>query len=123
MKILDEKLDNKPSEKDIMDMAEYRIRNLLCFSELQSFNDTAKWLDKHPLITHKSIYSQLEELYQLNHKEFLKRYQLCGNNISRYRSFLKNENRLDKRDSDKILLQRYEAQKMIFESVIENNKL
>lgn len=123
MKILDEKLNNNPSEKDIIDMAEYRIRNLLCFSELQSFNDTSTWLHKHPVIAYKSTYSQLEELYQLNHKEFLKRHQLCLNNISRYSSFLKNESRSEKRDSDNLLLDKHKATKIIFESVIENNKL
>ena len=44
MKQLDESLERKPQKRDIMDMVELRIRNLQAFDELQSFNDTGKFL-------------------------------------------------------------------------------
>ena len=40
MKQLDELLDKKPTRRAVVDMAELRIRNLLAFSELQTYNDT-----------------------------------------------------------------------------------
>ena len=43
MKQLDEQLDKKPTTQAVIDMAELRIRNLLAFEELQSFNDTGKF--------------------------------------------------------------------------------
>ena len=41
MKQLDELLDKKPTKRAVIDMAELRIRNLLAFSELQTYNNTA----------------------------------------------------------------------------------
>ena len=41
MRKLDEILDSKPRERDVLEMAELRVRNLQAFAELQSFNDTA----------------------------------------------------------------------------------
>lgn len=123
MKVLDKELDNQPTERMIADMAELRIRNLLCFSELQSFNDSGTWLKKHPLITHQSLRFRLEELYRDDNVGFLKKYNDCCNNIKRYNSFIKNEKRIEKRDSDKELLEKHKEQKIIFESIIKDNKL
>lgn len=104
-------------------MAELRIRNLLCFDELQSFNDTGKWLAKHPLITHRGVYARLEEIYILDHQRFLSEYNRCCNNITRYQSYLRNEKRIDNRETDKALLLKHTETKAVFESVIQNNKL
>ena len=62
MKQLDEQLDKKPTTQAVIDMAELRIRNLLAFEELQSFNDTGKFRYKHPFIAHQSERAQLEDL-------------------------------------------------------------
>ena len=43
MAVLDTELENNPTDAKVARMAELRIRNLLCFSELQSFNDTGQW--------------------------------------------------------------------------------
>jgi len=123
MKVLDVLLDTKPTEKAVKDLAELRIRNLLCFRELQSFNDTGKWLQKHPLIMHRSVYSRLEEIFILNHTKFMDEYKLCCANIARYESYLRSDKRIDRRDTDKALLQKHTETKSVFESVIENNKL
>lgn len=123
MKVLDALLDTKPTAKAVMDLAELRIRNLLCFRELQSFNDSGKWLQKHPLIVHRSTYARLEEMFILNHTRFMEEYNRCCYNISRYESYLRNEKRIDRRDTDKALLQKHTETKTVFESVIENNRL
>ena len=59
MKQLDEQLDKKPTTQAVIDMAELRIRNLLAFEELQSFNDTGKFRYKHPFIAHPVSYTHL----------------------------------------------------------------
>ncbi len=123
MKVFDVLLDNKPTTKIVVEMAELRIRNLLCFRELQSFNDSGKWLQKHPLIAHRSTYSRLEELFTLDHTRFMDEYNRCCCNISRYESYLRSEKRIDRRDTDKALLQKHTETKTVFESVIENNRL
>lgn len=123
MKVLDVELDTKPTVKKVIEMAELRIRNLLCFKELQSFNDTGKWLSKHPLVTHQSEYSKLEELFLLDHSRFLDEYNNCRNNIARYESYLRGSKRIKQRETDQMLLQRHTERKSVFESVMNNNRL
>lgn len=123
MKVLDALLDTKPTAKAVMELAELRIRNLICFRELQSFNDSGKWLQKHPLVTHRSTYSRLEELFIVDHTRFMEEYNRCCCNISRYDSYLRSEKRIDRRDTDKALLQKHTETKSVFESVIENNRI
>ena len=47
MKQLDELLEKERNAQAVADMAELRIRNLQAFAELQSFNDTGKFLCTH----------------------------------------------------------------------------
>lgn len=118
---LDKKLDSKPTSRDVARMAELRIRNLQAFSELQTFNDSGKWKYKHPLIIHMSERFQLEELMKRNPEMFLKEYANCANNVKRYRSFLKNKSRTDKRESDKKNLQKHRERQTIFENILNEN--
>lgn len=123
MKILDVELDTSPTTEKVIEMAELRIRNLLCFKELQSFNDTGTWIDKHPLITHQSEYGRLEKLFLLNNKEFMEKYYDCSNNVKRYESYLRSDKRIDNRDTDRALLTKHTERKSVFESVISNHTL
>jgi hypothetical protein len=117
---LDKVLDGKPSEKDIIRMAELRIRNLLAFDELQKFNDSGKWRYKHPLIVHMSERFALEELKRRNPEKFLKEYANCAHNIKRYSSYLKNASRESKRKSDRQNLKKHKERHTIFEDIITN---
>lgn len=121
MKVLDAELDTHPTTAKVTKMAELRIRNLLCFSELQTFNDTGKWRNKHPLIIHHSERFKLEELRQRNPEEFLKQYANCNHNIKRYKSYLKNPDRADKKASDKKNLQKHKERIIIFESILKED--
>ena len=94
MKQLDELLDKKPTRRAVIDMAELRIRNLLAFSELQTYNDTAIF-----------------------------RYKNCSDNIRRYESFLKRSDRKDKRSQDKEHLRRFRDREALFKSVLEDSKM
>ncbi len=117
---LDKVLDGKPTEKDIINMAELRIRNLLAFDELQIYNDSGKWRYKHPLIVHMSERFSLEELKRRNPEKFLKEYANCAHNIKRYNSYLKNDSRSDKHKSDKQNLKKHQERQIIFEDIIAN---
>lgn len=119
MKVLDTDLDSKPTEAKVAKMAETRIRNLQCFAELQSFNDTGKWKNKHPLLIHYSERFQLEELRRRNPEEFLKKYADCNQNIKRYKSYLNNASRAEKHSSDKKNLAKHQERRVIFESILQ----
>ena len=105
MKQLDESLDRKPQKRDIMDMVELRIRNLQAFDELQSFNDTGKFLYIHPLITHQSERAQLTKLLKTDPHEFLRLHKNVADNIRRYESYSKQY--------CKILIQKTKMEKLI----------
>lgn len=117
---LDKVLDGKPTEKDVIRMAELRIRNLQAFDELQQFNDSGKWRYRHPLIVHMSERFALEELKRRNPERFLKEYANCAHNIKRYSSYLKNIGREDKRKTDKLNLKKHQERQTIFEDIITN---
>lgn len=115
---LDKALDQNPTEKQVEQMALARERNLLAFTELQSYNDHGTWRYRHPLIVHKSEHFRLQELFDRNPEEFLKEYNRCANNISRYRSHLKNPARTkEQHKRDRINLQRHTDRRAIFESI------
>lgn len=119
MKVLDAELDDKPTESRVAKMAETRIRNLQCFEELQSFNDTGKWKNKHPLLIHYSERFQLEELRRGDPEAFLQKYAACNHNISRYKSYLNNPARSDRHENDKKNLAKHLERKVIFETILQ----
>ena len=120
MAVLDTELENNPTDAKVARMAELRIRNLLCFSELQSFNDTGQWRNRHPFVVHRSERCKLEELKRRDPEGFLRKYANCSYNIKRYNSFLKKDDRSDRRESDKKNLIRYQEWETIFKDIISN---
>ena len=120
MQQLDEQLDKTPPERAVTDMAELRIRNLLAFEELQSFNDTGKFKYKHPLIIHQSERAQLEELLRKNPQEFLRYHKNVLDNIRRYESYLKRVDRESRRAQDKENLRRHREREAIFKAILES---
>lgn len=120
MMVLDAELENKPTDAKVARMAELRIRNLICFSELQSFNDVGQWKNKHPFVVHQSERSKLEELKRRDPESFLRKYTNCSYNIKRYKSYLRNNTRTDKRESDRKNLIRYRELETVFKAIISN---
>ena len=111
MKQLDELLETKPTAQAVAEMAELRIRNLQAFAELQSFNDTGKFLCKHPILFGRSEIAQLIK--------FLRRHKNVLDNIKRYKSFVKRKDRKEKRDADKRNLEKYQEKERLFKMVLE----
>ena len=114
MKKLDEVLDKKPKANDVAQMAELRIRNLLAFDELQSYNDTGKFLYKHPLLKGKSEFDELVKLFRTDSTEFLHKHKNVLDNIKRYKSYLKRKDRKDRRSSDRENLHRHQECERMF---------
>ena len=119
MKQLDEVLDKNPTAQAVADMAELRIRNNQAFAELQSFNDTGKFLCKHPILFGRSEISELIKLLRQDPAEFLRQHKNVLDNIKRYRSYLKRSDRKDKRTADRKNLERHQERERLFKMVLE----
>lgn len=119
MKKLDELLDKKPKANDVAAIAELRIRNLQAFDELKAYNDTGKFLYKHPLLKGKSEFDELVKLFKKDPAEFLHKHKNVLDNIKRYKSYIKRDDRKDKRASDRENLQRHQERERMFKMVME----
>ncbi|EFM01814.1 hypothetical protein [Hoylesella marshii] len=119
MKQLDELLETAPTAQAVAEMAELRIRNLQAFAELQSFNNTGKFLCHHPILFGRSEIAQLMKLLKADPAEFLRRHKNVLDNIKRYRSYLKRGDRKDRRQLDKQNLERYWERERLFKMVLE----
>lgn len=119
MKKLDELLDKKPKANDVAAMAELRIRNLQAFEELKTYNDTGKFIYKHPLLKGKSEFNELVKLFKKDPAEFLHKHKNVLDNIKRYKSYIKRDDRKDKRASDRENLQRHQERERMFKMVME----
>ncbi|WP_454897739.1 hypothetical protein [Alloprevotella tannerae] len=122
MKQLDEQLETKPTAQAVAEMAELRIRNLQAFAELQSFNDTGKFLCRHPILYGRSEIARLIRLLKADPAEFLRRHKNVLDNIKRYRSYLKRGDRKDRRQQDRRNLERHQEQERLFRMVLEQQQ-
>ena len=119
MKQLDELLEKERNAQAVADMAELRIRNLQAFAELQSFNDTGKFLCKHPLLFGRSEIAQLIKLLRFDPAEFLRQHKNVLDNIKRYRSYIKRTDRKNRRADDLKNLERHREREKLFKMVLE----
>ncbi|WP_278585272.1 hypothetical protein [Prevotella nigrescens] len=119
MKQLDELLEKERNAQAVADMAELRIRNLQAFAELQSFNDTGKFLCKHPLLFGRSEIAELMKLLKTDPAEFLRRHKNVLDNIKRYRSYIKRTDRKNRRTDDLKNLERHREREKLFKMVLE----
>ena len=121
MKQLDKQLEESPTPEAVAALAELRIRNLQAFAELQSFNDTGKFLCKHPILFGRSEFSELLRLFKTDPAEFLRKHKNVLDNIRRYKAYIKRDERKTQRLSDKKHLSRYEEKERLFKMIIEQN--
>lgn len=119
MKQLDELLEKERNAQAVADMAELRIRNLQAFAELQSFNDTGKFLCKHPLLFGRSEIAELMKLLKTDPAEFLRQHKNVLDNIKRYRSYIKRTDRKNRRADDLKNLERHREREKLFKMVLE----
>ena len=119
MKQLDELLEKERNAQAVADMAELRIRNLQAFAELQSFNDTGKFLCQHPLLFGRSEIAELMKLLKADPAEFLRQHKNVLDNIKRYRSYIKRTDRKNRRADDLKNLERHREREKLFKMVLE----
>ena len=119
MKQLDELLEKERNAQAVADMAELRIRNLQAFAGLQSFNDTGKFLCKHPLLFGRSEIAELMKLLKADPAEFLRQHKNVLDNIKRYRSYIKRTDRKNRRADDLKNLERHREREKLFKMVLE----
>ena len=122
MNQLNQVLDTNPSERDVLEMASLRVRNLQAFAELQSFNDTGKWLYEHPLTADRSERAQLERLRREDPEQFLQEYSNCCYNVKRYSRFIKDPKRKDRHDSDLNLLREHRRRQDMYKSILQSDE-
>lgn len=120
MQQLDESLDKKPTEQQILNMVELRVRNIQAFNELQAFNCTGDFLYVHPLIVHQSERAKLEALLRTEPQEFLRRHRNASDNVKRYTAYLKREDRQAQRIQDKEHLKRHRERETLFKTILQN---
>lgn len=118
MKELDEIVETAPTAATVAELAELRIRNLKCFDELQSFNDSGKWLNRHPLLQGKDEIAELRTLLQHDPDEFLRLQRCCADSVRRYQSYLKRKDRRPYRQTDREALARYRDRLRLFTAVL-----
>ena len=91
MIIADELLEKEPTADLVKGLAELRIRNLLCFSELEMFNSTGKFKGMHPLLKHFTVRQSLVKIKKEDPEQFLEEFSNTRDNVKRYSSFLKRD--------------------------------
>lgn len=120
MKAIDAVIDEKPTNKRIADLAEFGNRNRQCFRELQTFNDTGKWNNRHPLLKHFSLHAEMQKLLEKDRGEFLQEYTKTSGYVSRYRSYLNNSKRSEtQHDKDKKNLLKHTEREQIMKEVLD----
>ncbi|MGV8094502.1 MAG: hypothetical protein AB2L24_21825 [Mangrovibacterium sp.] len=123
MKEIDAVIDSDPTEQRIIDLAEFRNRNLMAFKELQSYNDTGQWLNKHPLLTQHSIRYKYLQILEKDPGLFLSEYTNTANNVSRYASFLNNSKRSDEQhEKDRKNLKKHQERESIMKEILDEFK-
>lgn len=121
---LDQELEENPTEKKIQQLAELRIRNLIAFKELQSYNDTGSFCYEHPLIAHFSLRQELKRMLEKNPDEFLDEFFKVKGNVTRYRSYLNRAKaKADEKKRWKQQLEKHlEREQLMKELLAENNQ-
>lgn len=122
MSVIDQMLDTHPTEDLVEELAELRIRNLLCFEELEAFNNTGKFVCKHPLVQQYSLHAILTDLLRNDPDKFLKEYRNTANNVSRYQSYLKAKPASEKnKEKWEAQLKKHQDRAFIMTEILEKN--
>lgn len=116
---IDKIIDNKPTAKLVQEFAELRIRNLQAFRELESYNSTGEFLNRHPIVAHFSTRQQLEQMLRENPDKFLEEYSNTRENVKRYKSYLNNKKRTEEQhDKDKINLKKHRQRVAMMKEIL-----
>ncbi|MBD9179357.1 MAG: hypothetical protein EGP82_09335 [Odoribacter splanchnicus] len=122
MVVVDKSLDSNPTEELIEELAELRIRNLICFEELKAFNDTGQFKCKHPLVLQYSAHARYSDMLRNDPVKFLTEFKNVANNISRYQSFLNTKPGTEQDKAKwRTNLKKHTATAAIMKEILENH--
>jgi hypothetical protein len=120
---IDKIIDQKPTIALVKELAELRIRNLQAFRELEEYNNTGKFVNKHPLVKHFSIHEQLKEMLWNNPDSFLEEYANTRENVKRYKSFLNRKDRDQaKKEKDNKNLKKHSEREALMKEILSEAK-
>ena len=102
---LDRTLDESPAPETIAEMVEKSVRNRLCFDELRSFNNTGRFLGRHPFVRTDDEMSRLRQLLLASPESFMNEYRNAGMNVSRYGAYLRRKGLSEEKTEKYRLLQ------------------
>lgn len=122
MVVVDGMIDTKPTEELVEELAELRIRNLICFEELESFNDLGKFKCKHPLVLQYSTHARMTDLLRNDPVKFMHEFRNTANNITRYQSYLNSSTATEaQRTKWSFQLQKHEEISLIMTEILKTN--
>lgn len=90
-KAIDKIIDNEPTASNIGNLIELDELNRLAFMELEHYNKHAKFLFKHPRLQKNKLCNEFEILLENNPAAFMKKSGSFTQNISRYKSHIKQK--------------------------------
>lgn len=118
---IDSIIDIKPTADQVRMLAELRNRNILCLRELQLFNASGKWKNKHPLLKQYSLRSKLKELKSAKPDQFLQDFARADYNINRYKSYLNRKNaKPEDREKWQAQLKKHQERCEVFKEVMKD---
>lgn len=104
----------------LADIVRLAARLEMCFNELRSFNNTGRFIGKHPFISAKDERSRIFDILRRNPETYFQERKNVELNISRYSSQV-NSSKLDtdKKEKAKINLEKFQALLQVFKDVFE----
>jgi hypothetical protein len=91
MRDFDSKVDRAANKENIAGLINNDIENKQCFEELQSYNDTGKFLHVHSLTKELQSIDRLRTLRKTDPAQFTNELINCDKSITRYKSLIKNK--------------------------------
>ena len=104
----------------LADIVRLAARLEMCFNELRSFNNTGKFLGKHPFISSRDERSRIFDILRRNPEEYFQERKNVELNISRYGSQV-NSPKLagEKKEKAKTNLEKFQALLQVFKDVFD----
>ena len=117
---LEKSIDGQPEvDSSVLEsMVLLSIRNELCFSELKSFNDTGKFIGKHPFIRQKDERQRVAELIRSDPDRYFGERKNIELNITRYSSQLNGKKASqEQKDRAKSNLEKFKTMLRLYKEV------
>lgn len=105
---LERRIDLSPTAEMIAEYVELSIRNRQCREELTSYNNSGKFLCRHPILLTDNLYREMTELLLSHPDEFMKKMSAARLNIARYQSYVNNKDKSDALSQNQASLEKWQ---------------